>query len=68
MDAVSQGYLLVGGYGGGALLAIPKDHLLLLEFDGATRLLRWEFKAGARRTSRALLNDWTQQGKGPSTP
>lgn len=65
---VSRGYILVGGYGGGGMLPIPKDHLLLLEFDGAARLLRWEFKAGAPRTSRALLNDWTRQGKEPAMP
>lgn len=55
---VSHGYFFVGGYGSGAAGPIAKDYLLMLEFDHAGYLDRFEMCGSVWQTAQAKINAW----------
>lgn len=55
---VSHGYWAVGAYYTGAFGPVPKNYLLMLEFDEKGLLTRWEKTAGIWATPRIQLEKW----------
>jgi uncharacterized lipoprotein YajG len=55
---VSHGYFFVGGPGSSAAGPIAKDYLLMLEFDHAGCLARYERCGSVWQTAQAKINAW----------
>lgn len=64
---VSHGYFAVGGYGAAVGGPIQKNYLLMMEFDDAGVLRRWDIQGCVAQSPKSVLEKWMEMAQ-PGSP